>query len=111
MAEKSFPFNSELVDDMPDRQYYAEDFARYFEQFIGNGVYPNPANGLKVVSNDSNVVTVNAGAAFINGYGYELDEDMDIEIDLADPNYNRKDSIVVRLDLENREVNTLYLPG
>ena len=111
MAEKSFPFNAVEVDGVPDRVYNAEDFARYFAQFIGNGVYPNPSSGLQVLADGSMVVTVQPGSAFANGYSYVLTEPMQISINIADAAYNRKDSIVVRLDLTEREMKIVYRPG
>ena len=75
--EKSSFFNAELVDGEYDRVYLAEDYARYFSSFIGNGVFPNPSNNLKVVASGENMkVTVKAGKAWINGYYYENDSDL-----------------------------------
>ena len=45
--EKCSFFNAELVDGEYDRIYLAEDYARYFSSFIGNGVFPNPSTNLK----------------------------------------------------------------
>lgn len=111
MAEKSFPFNAVEVEGIPDRMYNAEDFARYFAQFIGNGVYPNPSSGLQVLADGSMVVTVQPGSAYANGYSYVLTEPLQISINTADAAYNRKDSIVVRLDLTEREMKVMYRPG
>lgn len=112
MAEKSFPFDAIETAGIPDRVFYAEDFTRYFKQFIGNGVYPNPSSGLQIQTLYGNmVVTVKRGAAFINGYVYANTEDFEIVIDTAHVSYNRKDLIVVQLDLVNREIKTVYRPG
>lgn len=109
--EKSFPFNAVEVDGVPDRMYNAEDFARYFKQFIGNGVYPNPSSGLQVQADGGMVVTVQPGSAYATGYGYVLTEPLQISINVADAAYNRKDSIVVRLDLTERDMRIMYLAG
>lgn len=115
MAEKSFPFNAVEVEVegvlTPDRVYNAEDFARYFAQFISNGVYPNPSSGLQVLADGSMVVTVQPGSAYATGYSYVLTEPLQISINTADAAYNRKDSIVVRLDLTEREMKIVYRPG
>lgn len=115
MAEKSFPFNAVEIEvegiPTPDRVYSAEDFARYFAQFIGNGVFPNPSSGLQSAADGSMTVTVYPGAAYADGYSYVLTEPMQMAIDIADAAYNRKDSIVVRLDLTEREMKLMYLPG
>ncbi|WP_051688308.1 hypothetical protein [Desulfofalx alkaliphila] len=109
--EKSFPFNAVEVDGVPDRMYNAEDFARYFAQFISNGVYPNPSSGLQVQADGSMVVTVQPGSAYATGYGYVLTDPMQVSINTPDAAHNRKDSIVVRLDLTDRSMKLLYRPG
>lgn len=114
MAEFSFPFNSvQNEDGIDDRVYYAEDFAKYFMDFISDGVYPNPSNGLYVESSNSNmVVTVHQGSAYISGHCYVLrDEDMQIALSMAHMSYNRKDWIVVQLNLTERWMKVLYKEG
>ena len=112
MAEKSFPFDAVEIEGTPDRIYFAEDFARYFKQFLRNGIYPNPSTNLQVQTLNSNmVITVKKGAAFIEGYTYANTEDMEVLVDTANASYNRKDIIVVQLDLVNREILTKYKPG
>lgn len=75
--EKSSFFNA-IIDQngTPDRVYLAEDFAKYFSTFIGNGVFPNPANQLQVVAVDNNMqIRIKAGFAWINGYMYQNTDD------------------------------------
>ena len=57
------------------------------------------------------VVTVKSGSAFINGYGYINTEDMLVSINTANSSYNRKDIIVVCLDLVERKITVKYKPG
>lgn len=110
--EKSSFFNAELVDGEYDRVYLAEDYARYFSSFIGNGVFPNPSNNLKVVSSGENMkVIVKAGKAWINGYYYENDSDLTLIIDNADGVLNRIDRVVVCLDHLKREINVKIKKG
>ena len=114
MAEELFfPFNAmENEEGEPDRLYDAEDFASYFAQFIGNGVYPNPSTNLQVFSLNGNMVlTVKAGPAFINGYGYLLKEDMYVAVNPSHVSYNRRDSVVLQLNLTTREIRCLYKAG
>ena len=62
MAEYSGFFNAnETQSGVYDRVYNAEDFAKYFALFVGNGVFINPANQLKVVPKTGLTVTVKAG--------------------------------------------------
>lgn len=110
--EKSSFFNAELVDGEYDRVYLAEDYARYFSSFIGNGVFPNPSTNLKVVASGENMkVTVKAGKAWINGYYYENDSDLTLIIDNADGVLNRIDRVVVCLDHLKREINVKIKKG
>lgn len=113
MAEKFFPFDAVEVSGEPDRVYFAADFAEFFSAFVGNGVYPNPSTNLQVLSlNNNMVLTVKTGRAMINGYGYVLTEDdLKVQINTADSSYNRKDIIVVSLNLVDRNIKVKYKPG
>ena len=93
--ERSFPFNSVGGD----RRYKAEHWAEYFADFIGNGIYPRPSNGLQLIANNDMTITIKAGTAFINGTRYRLDRDATVELDVADGVLNRIDRFVVRWDL------------
>ena len=78
-------------------KYLPEGFADYFATFIGNGVFVNPADQLKVVAKSGLTVTVKAGKAFIDGYWYILDEDNNY-IDIFDERYSK---ILKKLSLIN----------
>ena len=110
MAEKSGFFNArETEGGTYDREYDAEQFAEYFANFISNGVYANPANQLKVVFDDSLnkpfVVIVRKGKAYIDGYWYELTEDMEITIPVNTKSYAIKDVVCCTLDKTERKVS------
>ena len=94
-----------------DRRYKAEDFARYFASFIGNGVFPIPSNGLQVISNNNMTVTLKPGKAWINGYFYWNDNDLVLNIEPADGVLNRIDRVVIRLDYLKREIKTYVKKG
>lgn len=110
MAEKSGFFNArETGEGTYDREYDAEQFAEYFANFISDGVYANPANQLKVVFDDSPskpfVVIVRKGKAYIDGYWYELTEDMEITIPANTKSYAIKDVVCCTLDKTERKVS------
>lgn len=95
MAEKGYFFNS--IEGDP-REYDASDFANYFSKFIPTGVF-NTGQGLYVSADGTSLnTTVGTGAAFIDGYMYENTEPKQLEHDIADPNYDRIDLVVIRLD-------------
>lgn len=96
--EKYFPFRSVSGD----RKYSAEDWATYFAQFIGNGVFYSSADKLKVTEYDGMKVKVHKGAGFIAGRMYLLEEDTTITLEMADGVLNRIDRIVLRCDYDNR---------
>ena len=97
--EKSLFFNS--VDG--DRKYNASDFASYFSAILTNGVVPQTDN-LRVVTDEAFNLKVIKGMGNINGYLYQNDEDKIISIEPQISGTNRKDLIVLRLDLQNRKI-------
>lgn len=105
-------FNAELNGETYDRVYLAEDFARYFSSFIGNGVFPNPATGLQVIADNKSMnVIIKPGKAWINGYFYENTDDLTLQVSVADGVLNRIDRVVLRLDFLNREIKAYIKKG
>lgn len=98
MAEQSGFFNSNVVNGNYDREYLAEDFAKYFASFVGNGIFGGKSNELLVVqSTDAGMkVDVLPGMGWINGYWYENTSKLTLNIDVADGVLNRIDSVVIR---------------
>lgn len=94
MVIKSGIFNS--VND--DRIYYAEDFASYFATFIGNGVFPNPSNGLQVMAGGGLNLILKPGRAWAEGYYIVNTEDYSIPLATPDAVLKRIDRVVVRLN-------------
>lgn len=105
-AETSGFFNAEVLEDGSyDRVYTAESFAKYFSQFVSNGVYANPATQLQVtqLSTPAMGVRVTAGNAFINGYWYST-TGKNIMLSDASGSTSRYDLIVLRLDNTTRSI-------
>lgn len=112
MMERSSFFNAELKGEEYDRVYSAEDYARYFAAFIGNGVFTTPSTKLQVVADGTTMnLTLKSGKAWINGYFYENTEDLSLSVDVADGVLNRIDRVVVRLDFVNREIKAYVKKG
>ena len=105
--EKSSFFNSVSGD----RKYKAEEWAEYFASFIANGVFPNPSTGLQVLADSGMAITIKTGKAWINGYFYYNTGDLSIALDTADGVLNRIDRVVVRLDLQEREISVSVKKG
>ena len=103
----SMPFNA--IDH--DRVYKAEDWAWYFATFIANGVFPKPSDGLQVIAYSGMEIKVNEGYAFINGYAYRNPASHTITLDTAEGAQNRVDRVVVRWDLQRRDIYLAVLKG
>lgn len=97
-----------------ERIYQAADFARFHAQIIGNGV-SNTANlpDLEVSERTNMDVALGAGYMFANGYMYELTETMTLTHDVADPDNDRIDRVVIRFDNnpENRTIKAVIKKG
>ena len=91
-----------------DRQYTAEDFAKYFALFIGNGVFANPASQLMVkiaaTKQTPYNVTVEPGWAFINGYWYHLQQKATLTIPVNTSAQTKYQRVVVRHNNTTREI-------
>ena len=112
MAERYSFFNAEVdTSGNYDRTYLAEDIASYFASFVGNGVYANSADNLKVVPSDAMTVAVKAGKGLIKGYYYENDSELAFLLDNACGAKGRIDSVVLRLDLTNRYLRVFVKKG
>lgn len=74
MAQRSGLFDSteivQSVNGYPqgNRAETADFFARYFANFISNGVFANPSTNFKVMAQSGLTVVVRPGSCFINGY-------------------------------------------
>ena len=94
-----------------DRRYDAKWFAQYFASFIGNGVFPNPSTGLKVVEGNNMTTIVKAGKGWINGYFIVNDSDYVLQHDIADGALKRIDRVVMRLNHLTRQIEILMKKG
>ena len=113
MPETSGFFNAQLVEGEPDRAYEATDFANYYANLIGNGVFANPSNQLKAVSNefDGLSIRLTAGNAYINGYWYNLSEDIILDFESNNSAVTRWDNIIISLDLNLRQISAKVVKG
>ena len=113
MAENSGFFDAHLTDGKYDRVYLAENFARYFANFIGNGVFGGKSNELMVRQKEAANMSVRvlSGQGWINGYWYENTDELSLAIDVADGVLNRIDSIVLRWDNVERVIRLAVKKG
>lgn len=109
-------FNSEITgydaENMPifDRAEEASFFAKYFSQFISNGVFPNPSTNMQVLADTGMQIKISIGTCFINGYMGWVENAETFTIEESDTQA-RIDRIVARLDFDNREIQCYVKKG
>lgn len=104
-SEKSFPFDSEVVNGKEDRTYQADEFAAYFRSFISSGIFMKESTNLQVVTNGDMSVTLHPGKMIIDGYGYRNVEDIIINLDPADGVLDRIDRISITWSKADRDIH------
>lgn len=109
-------FNSEIIgydaENMPvfDRAEEASFFAKYFSQFISNGVFPNPSTNMQVLATTGMNVKVGIGTCYINGYMGWVEPAETFEIEESDTQA-RIDRIVARLDFATKDIQIKIKKG
>ena len=111
IVEKSFPFDSEEIDGEFDREYVADDFARYFRAFISSGTFMKQSTNLQVIANGDMTVTLKPGSMIIDGYRYDVTSDIIIQLDPADGISNRIDRISATFSREDRDIHYTLQKG
>lgn len=94
-----------------DRVYFAKDWADYFSSFIGNGVFPNPSTGLKIVADAGMTITLKPGRGWIFGYYIVNTEDYSLQLDIADAVLKRVDRVVLQLNYLERAIKVVVHKG
>lgn len=106
-------FFDSYLDDK--RLYSSGDFAKYMRLFYADGVVMHQTNAesLKVYKGAADLsVSINPGAAIIQGYSYFNDYEPLHKAPLgADASYPRIDRVVLRLSLTQRSVSADIKPG
>ena len=98
MAEYSFPFDSRVVNGVPDRPFNSEDDRLRYGSLISNGIYPNPSNNLQVMANGGMNIAIKQGLAWNNGGFYYANADILKALQPPDSVYARTDIVVLRFD-------------
>ena len=102
MAVTFFPFNSIVVDGVPDRPANAENLAAYLAGFFSNGVLMQEDTALKVEAYSGMNVQINAGMGNIKGKTILNDAPEIVTLAAANASLARIDRVVFRLDEVNR---------
>ncbi|MEG0906586.1 MAG: hypothetical protein RSA49_05250, partial [Anaerovoracaceae bacterium] len=88
-----------------DRKYKVDIFAAYFASFVGNGVFGKSLENLAVLAKEGMNIIVKPGKAWINGYFYINDSDLNFKLDNADGVLKRIDRLVIRWSLLDRKIS------
>lgn len=97
-----------FVSQGGDRKYTPDWLAGYIKALVTTGVY---SAELAVVATEGMIVNVQFGRAWIEGYLYLNDAPLELAINTADSALHRRDSVVVRLNMTDRTITTMVLPG
>ena len=93
-----------------DRKYLASDLSLAFDIGITTGLKAEEGN-LQVVPYQGMQVQIQPGSAMIHGHFFVNDEPEIVILDVADPELNRIDRVVLRYDAYAREINTAVIKG
>lgn len=105
--ERSAFFNSVAGD----RKYKAEIFAGYFSKFITNGIFPLPADNLRITVHDRMSIKANVGTGYLNGYLYENTDVLILTVSTADGIKPRIDKVVLRWSQVERNIRIYVKEG
>ena len=86
-----------------DRVYDAEDFSRFFDGIIFDGVYSAVGNRFNVEAASGLVVTVDTGRAWFNHTWTFNDQKLALQIPAADTVYSRIDAVVIEVNKDQRK--------
>lgn len=93
-----------------DRAEEASFFAKYFSQFISNGVFPNPSTNMQVLEVEGMNIKVDIGVCYINGYMGWVEVPETFEIEESDTQ-SRIDRVVARLSFLDRNITLAIKKG
>jgi len=105
--ERSAFFNSVAGD----RKYKAEIFAGYFSKFITNGIFPLPADNLRIAAYDRMEIKAFRGTGYINGYLYENTDSLILKVSTAHGVKPRIDKVVLRWSQIDRNIRIYIKEG
>lgn len=100
-------YNAELIDGLPDRSYDADDFSKYLDGIISDGVIKPYGDGFKVSVADSSArkVTLGTGKGWFNGTWNVLDEPQTFT--LSSNTASHLDAIILQVNKTTR-TNKIY---
>ena len=98
-----FPFDSHVTYDADgnpvyDRAITSEPYRKLLRELFKTGIMPTESTNMQVVAGDDMNVIVKAGFAMVEGCMKLEESDRTLAVQAADANYDRIDTVVLRLD-------------
>lgn len=96
-----------------DRTYNADDMTKPYNRIVSNGVFAdeNGTTGFKVESHSGLQIKVNSGNGLFKNKWCELTADELLTVPTPNVSYPRIDSVVLRVDENNRTMSLEYIQG
>ena len=111
MSVKFFPFNSIVINGVPDRPANAETFAAYMGAVYKNGVLRELDTSLQVKASSGMEIQILYGSGIINGKIIVNDSVAYLTVDTSNPTLKRIDRVVFRLNVVERLMEFAVLKG
>ena len=113
MAVTSGFFNANMVNDVPDRKYYAEQLSSIFDGIVTDGVLSAVGSGLAVSAYSGMDIHVGSGRAWFNHTWTLNDAAITLTVTAAPLTLKRIDTVVLEVNKTNgiRENTIKILPG
>lgn len=94
-----------------DRVYNADQLSSMFEGLITDGVYEDVGDAMAVKAYDGMIVQVGTGRALLRAKWVKNDAPVDVELNSAHALLNRYTAVVLRLDVNSREITIEQIDG
>jgi len=94
-----------------DRVYNADQLSSMFEGLITDGVYESVGDAMAVTASSGMIVQVGTGRALLRAKWVRNDAPVDVELNSAHALLNRYTAIVLRLDINSRDITIEQIDG
>ena len=105
-------FNAIMQDGTPDRTYTADQVNEYLKGIVSeDGIFETISSACQVISGNAMSVIVKVGRGKVGDHWFVIDEDITLTLEASDVILNRIDSVIVKLDYQNRIINAYIKKG
>lgn len=105
-------FNAVMQNGTPDRTYTADQVNEYLKGLVSeDGIFETVSSACQVTSGSGMNIVVKEGRGKIGDHWFVIDEDITLTLEASDVILNRIDSVIVKLDYQNRIINAYIKKG